>query len=84
MAKGTAEKANMGGEAYGKYWQAGVGGTYGKERKGTAEKTVPADMMGQGDSGSLQADLTSAAHSMYQAAVSNSGDKYGDRALTER
>jgi hypothetical protein len=40
--------------------------------------------MDQSDSGSLQSDLTSAARSLYKDAVENRGDRFGDKALTER
>jgi len=79
------DKANESGEAYLKGRKAGVEGSYGKPRKGaSAEETNVADKMDQSDSGSLQTDLTSAARSLYQDAVSGRGDKLGDKALTER
>jgi len=79
------DSANESGEAYLKGRKSGVEGTYGKSRKGaSAEETNVADKMDQSDSGSLQTDLTSAARSLYQDAVSGRGDKMGDKALTER
>ncbi len=84
MASNKGEKANMSGEAYLKGRKAGIEGPSGSTRKGIAEKTVVADKMDQSDSGSMQSDLTSAAHSLYSAAVKNTGDKMGDKALTER
>jgi len=81
----NGDRANESGEAYLKGRRAGVEGTYGMARKGNvAEKTNVADKMDQSDSGSLQSDLTSAARSIYQDAVSGRGDKMGDKALTER
>jgi hypothetical protein len=79
-----ADKANESGEAYLKGRRAGVEGTYGKGRKGTAEITIVADKMDQSDSGSVQGDLTSSASSLYRKAVRNEGDDMGDKALTER
>jgi len=93
MAKGSGlgkEKANMSGEAYVKGRQAGVEDTYGDKNarlpgnKRVAERTAASDRMDQSDSGSVHSEVTDKAHSMYQDAVMNSGDKYGDRALTER
>lgn len=84
MAANKGEKANMSGEAYGRYHRGGVEGPSGKARKGIAEETVVANKMDQSDSGSVEGDLTEKARSMYQAAVSNRGDKLGDKALTER
>lgn len=85
------EAANESGEAYLHGRRAGVEETYGMKGKRlpgghgrVAEITVPAHKMDQADSGSLQEDLTSAAHTMYQDAVKNAGDKYGDKALTKR
>lgn len=79
-----ADPANESGEAYLKGRKAGVEGSYGKSRKGTAEETIPADVMDQSDSGSVQTDLTSSAASLYRKAVRNEGDDMGDKALTER
>jgi hypothetical protein len=84
MAINKGEKANESGEAYLKGRRAGVESPSGKARRGTAEETNVADTMDQSDSGSLQTDLTSAARSMYQDAVSGRGDRLGDKALTER
>ena len=79
------DKANESGEAYLKGRKAGVEGTYGKSRSGNlAQETNVADVMDQSDSGSLQTDLTSSAKSLYSQAVKNTGDKLGDKALTER
>lgn len=80
---GKRESANESGEKYLKGRTAGVEGTHGQERKNIAEKTV----IGHGDqrdSGSLDPELGKAASSMYTAAKHNSGDKHGDKALTER
>jgi hypothetical protein len=84
MAVNKGEKANMSGEAYGKYHRGGVEGPSGQARKGVAEKTVVANKMDQSDSGSVESDLTEKASALYQAAVHNRGDKLGDKALTER
>ena len=81
----NGDRANQKGEEYLKGRKSGVEGTYGKARSGNvAQETNVADKMDQSDSGSLQTDLTSSAHSMYQDAVSGRGDKLGDKALTER
>jgi hypothetical protein len=81
----NGDKANESGEAYLKGRKAGVEGTYGKSRSGNlAQETNVADVMDQSDSGSLQTDLTSSAKSLYSQAVKNTGDKLGDKALTER
>lgn len=78
------DAANMSGEKYLKGRTAGVEGTYGKAREGVAEATAVATVMDQSDSGSVQADLTESASSMYRKAVMNKGDDIGDKALTER
>jgi len=83
MSKGHNERADESGEAFLKGRRAGVEGTHGQARKGVAEKTV----IGHGeqrDSGSLDPELGKAASGVYHAAVHNHGDKYGDKALTER
>jgi hypothetical protein len=80
---GRIEKANESGEKYLKGRTAGVEGTHGASRNGVAEKTV----LGKGDQsdgGTLDPELRSAASGIYQDAVKNRGDKFGDKALTER
>src|SRR5262249_17531974 len=80
---GKREAPNESGEAFLKSRRAGAEGTRGASRKGVAEKTV----IGHGDqrdSGSLDPELGKAASGAYQAAVHNRGDRYGDKALTER
>jgi hypothetical protein len=84
------EKANM-QEAHVKGRKAGVEETYGGKDKRlpgphgrVAERTVDTTKMDQSDSGSLHSELTDKAHSMYKDAVSGRGDKFGDKALTER
>ena len=82
------DPANESGEKYLKGRTAGVEGTYGKSRKGTAEITVVADVMDQSDSGSVQSDLTSSAASIKSKALKNSGgnrdESNGDQAIAER
>ena len=79
---GKSESAKMKGEEYLKGRKAGVEGTHGASRKGVAEKTLlpHSDV---NDSGG-ESELTMAARSIYKEAVSNRGDKDGDKALTER
>lgn len=76
------EKAKMKGEEYLEGRKAGVEGTHGMKRKGVAEKTLlpHSDM---NDSGG-ESELNECASRLYQNAVSNRGDKDGDKALTER
>lgn len=76
------ETANMRGEEYLKGRRAGVEGTHGASRKGVAEKTLlpHSDV---NDSGG-ESELNEAAASVYRQAVKNTGDKDGDKALTER
>lgn len=80
---GKREAANESGEKFLKGRRAGVEGTHGAARKGVAEKTI----IGHGDqrdSGSLDPELGKAASGLYGNAKHNRGDKYGDKALTER
>lgn len=83
---GKRESATMGGEEYLKGRRAGIEGTHGNARKGTAERTVVSDGGHDSDSGSHQTDLTSAASSMYKRAVGPGEDtsKMGDQALRDR
>lgn len=79
---GKKESAIMKGEEYLKGRRAGVEGTHGAERKGLAEKTLlPHSDVNDGGG---ENELTRAARSIYQDAVSGRGDKEGDKALTER
>jgi len=82
MSKGQHERANESGEKFLKGRRAGVEGTYGAARKGTAEKTLlpHSDV---NDSGG-ESELNRCARNLYQDAVHNRGDKDGDKALTER
>ncbi len=66
-------------ETYERGRSAGVEGTYGKKRKGVAEKTAIEHAEGEGD-------LASVAHSVYRKAVKNGGgsDTGGDPALRNR
>lgn len=79
---GKKESAVMKGEEYLKGRRAGVEGTHGAERKGLAEKT----MLPHSDvnDGGGENELSRVARSIYKEAVSNRGDKDGDKALTER
>lgn len=71
-----------GNEEYLKGRRAGVDNTYGMSRKGVAEKTaIPAH---DSNDGGGEGDLKTAASSIYRQAVKNTGDKLGDKALTER
>lgn len=82
---------DKGGEEYGKYHRAGVEGTYGAPRSednygkvgtSTVEKTVyPGERSSDGGG---EDSLGETASSLYQNAVHNRGDKFGDKALTER
>jgi len=81
---GTKQAAKMSGEEYVKGRRAGVEGTQGASRKGSAEKTIPDSDMHDADSGSRQSDLSAAAKGLYGKAVGNKGDAIGDKALTER
>lgn len=79
---GKMEKANMKGEEYLEGRKSGVEGTHGEKRKGVAEKTLlPHSDVNDGGG---QSELSRAARSIYQDAVSGRGDKDGDKALTER
>jgi len=71
-----------GNESYVRGRKEGVSDTYGKSRKGVAEKTV---FPGQdSNDGGGEDGLKSAASSIYRKAVENRGDDQGDKALTER
>ncbi len=85
MSMGSKERANERGEKYLKGRTAGVEGTYGKARKGVAEETVIGNG-DQDDSGSLDAELRSAASSIYSRAVGPGEDpsRQGDQALRDR
>jgi hypothetical protein len=62
--------------------RAGVSDTYGRSRKGVAERTVfPAH---DSNDGGGEDGLKTAASSIYRKAVENRGDDQGDKALTER
>jgi hypothetical protein len=81
----TKEAAGMAGEAFVDGRKAGVEGTYGQSRNGKgAEKTVVATRKDQGDGGSVDDALISAAAGIYRKAVMNKGDNIGDRALFDR
>lgn len=79
---GKMEKANMKSEEYLAGRKAGVEGTHGMKRKGVAEKTL-LPHSDTNDSGG-ESELNECASRLYQNAVSNRGDKDGDKALTER
>lgn len=80
---GKMEKMEKSGreEEYLEGRRAGVEGTYGEKRRGLAEKTVfpHAEGVGGGEDG-----LPATASRLYKDAVENRGDKFGDKALTER
>ena len=79
---GRKESMDRGSEEYLQGRRAGVEGTQGEKRKGVAEKTI---WQGQGSSdGGGEDGLGATARSLYKQAVNNSGDKLGDKALTER
>lgn len=79
---GKKESAVMRGEEYLKGRRAGVEGTHGAARKGVAEKTLlPHSDVNDGGG---ESELSECASRIYQNAVSNRGDKDGDKALTER
>lgn len=78
---GMKQAAKMSGEEYVCGRRAGVEGTQGESRKGSAEKTVyPAD----DNDGGGEDGLGAAARNIYGKAVRNKGDDIGDRALFER
>jgi len=80
---GKKESANMKGEEYLKGRKAGVEGTHGESRgsRGAEKTLLPHSDVN--DSGG-ESELNECASRLYQNAVSNRGDKDGDKALTER
>jgi hypothetical protein len=93
MAKGRTESPPTGGaNKFVRGRKAGVEGTYGsksgmgpdalRHMKGVAEAT--AIQRDEKSEGGGDAELASTAKSLYRDAVENKGDKYGDKALTER
>lgn len=71
-----------GNEEHVKGRRAGVSDTYGRSRKGVAEKTnLPAH---DSNDGGGEDGLKTVAASLYRKAVKNQGDSDGDKALTER